>query len=204
LSQEHSILRAQVLRAHQQDVPANKRLGLICPGCGKIITGGWDPHEWLVRRSAVPVAHQYLIMIPVNVIPIHPECHDNSKELTRKCLVHLVPNGFAAIRLGLGYEGLWRFNGLSVPKGSLIPPEDLPVAIRLRLFNKGCEILGIQIDEWETHNSVDVRGCIMARWAGKTRGIAKPPRKWQGIPVARLYKAMATGYWMDYLEGLIG
>lgn len=204
MSSSHSVLRAQVLRAHLQYIPRLKELGLCCPGCNDLITDGWDSHEWLVKRSAVPKPKQHLIMMPVNVIPIHPECHNNSKELTRLCLTHLVPNVFTAIRIGMWYESLWRFNGLSVPKGNLIPPKDLSIAARLRMFNKGCKILRLEIDGWETRNAVDVRGCVMARWTGKTRGIAKPPKVWQGVPVARLYEAMATGYWMNYLEGVIG
>lgn len=166
--------------------------------------GGWDPHEWLVRRSAVPKNEQYLIFVPENVIPVHHHCHNNSKELTRKCLIHLVPRVFPASQIGRWYQGLWNLAGLSLPHGILIPPKDLPIATRLRMFNKGCAILGLQIDDWETYNSVDVRGCVMARWAGKTRGIPKLPKIWEGIPVARLYEAISTGYWIDYLEGVVG
>lgn len=198
-------LRAQVLRAHQQYIPAIKKSGLICPGCGQYIMGGWDPHEWLVRRSAVSVPKQYLIFVPENVIPVHHECHNNSKELTRKCLAHLVPVIFSAIKIGQWYERLWRFNGLSVPKGKLIPPKDLPLSMRLRMFNEGCETLGVQPDGWETEDGIDVRGAAIARWAGKTRrSTPKVPYTWQGISSARLYEAMATGYWMDYLKGVIG
>lgn len=148
------------------------------------------------------MAKQHLIMTPVNIIPVHPGCHSNSKALTRKCLPHLVPTIFSAARIGMWYESLWRFNGLSVPKGNLIPPQDLPLSIRLRMFNEGRKAIGlVELEEWLTPDGVDIRGIVVSRWAGKTRGIPKLPK---GLPAAPLYEAIATGYWLDYLEGIIG
>ena len=198
------VLRGQVLRAHSQYLPAVKKLGLVCPGCGKYIMGDWDPHEWLVKRSAVPKDRQHLIFVPENVIPVHHHCHNNSKELTRKCLAALVPNVFPAAQIGKWYKSLWDRNGLSVPRGALIPPKDLPVSMRLRMFSRGLKILQINTAGWQTHDGNDIRGIIGARWAGKTRNIPKPPKEWQGILVARLYEAMDIGYWIDYLEGVVG
>lgn len=199
-------IRAKVLRAHLQYNHRDGSQGLICPGCRRLIKDGWDPHEWLVKRSAVPVAKQHLIMTPVNIIPVHPGCHSNSKELTRKCLPHLVPAIFSASRIGMWYESLWRFNALSVPPGMLIPPKDLPVAMRLRMFMKGCEVMGIEIDDWQMADDdwTDIRGTITSRWAGKTRNAPKVPKRWHGMSTQLLYQAMFTGYWMDYLEGIIG
>lgn len=197
-------LRAQVLRAHQQYISATKKLGLICPGCGQCITGGWDPHEWLVKRSAIPTDLQHLIFVPENVVPVHHECHNNSKALTRKCLVHLVPTVFSAARIGMWYSDLWHVHGLSVPRGILYPPKTLPVSMRLRMFNKGCKILGLEIEDWEVSDGTDIRGAVVQRWAGKTRNVPKVPTKWNGVATSRLYTAMFTGYWMDYLEGVVG
>lgn len=197
-------LRYKVLQAHQQYIPAVKKLGLVCPGCGQYITAGWDPHEWLVKRSAVPVPLQHLILVPENVIPIHHKCHNNSKELTRKCLTHLARSRTIALaNIGRWYVSLWLDHGLSVPRGILYPPRDLPLSVRLRLFNQGCKLLGIEIKDWQA-DSIDIRGVIAARWIGKTRSIPKLPREWQGIPVTEFYKAMSVGYWYDYLSGVIG
>ena len=63
---------------------------IICPWCGGAIKRPNDcvMHEWLIRRSALPVKRQYLIMHEYNCILAHHQCHadhETRREFKLRC-----------------------------------------------------------------------------------------------------------------------
>jgi len=62
----------------------------ICPWCGLTIDRPEDcvMHEWLIRRAALPVKRQLLIMHPYNVVLCHVWCHaqhETTEKFKRQC-----------------------------------------------------------------------------------------------------------------------
>jgi hypothetical protein len=165
-------------------------------------------HEWMVKRSAVPKPRQGLIMVPENMIPLHNQsCHipyGQGKEMAKRCLRHLVPRIFSARKIGEWYVSLRQDHGLSLPAGWLVPPKALPMQMALRRFEHGAKILGIPHDEmdWVIPGNGDVRAMVVFKWQGY-KNKPKPPEKWKDYGLGGLLEAMDTGYWLDYLYGLI-
>jgi len=162
----------------------------------------------MVKRSAVPKDKQHLIMVPVNMIPLHnQDCHiphGQTKAMAQACLRHLVPRIFSARQVGEWYISLWQEHGLSVPTGWLVPPKALPMQMALRRFKLGAETLNIPHDEidWTIPGSSDARALVVFKWQGY-KNKPKPPEKWGDYSLGRLLEAIDTGYWLDYLYGLI-
>lgn len=154
-----------------------------------------------MKRSAVPVDKQYLIMVPTNCVPVHPndECHNQSKEMAHRCLSHIVPRIYRAHQVGAWYVALWQEHGLSVPKGMLLPQKDIPMSTAYRLFKHGAAVLGMT--DWEPHGGQDVAALAILKWRGKK---IKKPKSWGKYGLGSLLEAIDTGYWLDYLEGVLG
>ena len=147
-------------------------------------------------------------MVPVNMIPLHNQSchipHGQTREMAQRCLRHIVPRIFSARATGEWYVSLLRDHSLSLPTGWLVPPRDLPMQIALRQFALGAEALNISHDEidWVIPGNGDVRAMVVFKWQGyKNR--PKPPEKWKSYGLGGLLEAMDTGYWLDYLYGLI-
>jgi len=120
---DRNTLRVQVWRAHLRWVPG-QGLTVLCPWCQQPIRSDYALHEYLVKRSAVPVAKQHLIMVPENCIPWHNEpCHlryGQTKEGAWRSL-QAATRELTARAVGQWYVSLWKQHGLSVPRGTLPP-----------------------------------------------------------------------------------
>ena len=172
-----------------------------CPWCQEPIEEGFDLHEYLVKRSAVPLDKQDLIMVPENLVPVHHDCHmkaGQSVEMTRACL-------YAACRIcgasdvGRWYASLWQEHGLSVRKGLLVPVKRTSIGSALNYFGLGCDLWGFKIEPQA--DTDEVIGMAITRWRGHD---VDSPDKYQGIPFAALVRALVDGYWLSYLLGVAG
>jgi hypothetical protein len=89
------------------------------------LASSFDAHEYLVKRSAVPLDKQHLITVPENVVPVHHACHmrwGQTVVFAVRCLEHAISR-LGAERTGRWYVSLWETHGLSVPRGlvELVP-----------------------------------------------------------------------------------
>ena len=184
---------------------------VLCPWCQEAISEGFDLHELLVKRSAVPVEKQDLIMVPENQVPVHPGCHlfhGQKKDFKLRGLWHAART-IGAANIGSWYSKLWLDHGLSVPHGILVPPEKLPLHRAPRLFDLACKLINFYPPEWETPTGDDVRVLALAHWTGRWKPFARK-YQWQGaiagagIWVGKLDDMVVQGYWMDYLLGVVG
>jgi len=177
------------------------RLVVPCAWCGEPIDADLALHEWLVKRSAVPRDKQHLIMVPENIAPLHNrKCHiphGQTREMALRCL-YQAARSVGADRVGAWYVALWQEHGLSVPRGLLLPQKRVPVSLALQYYRKGAALLGITSDPgWDTDTAV---GAAIARWHGKS----VESHSSDSIPLERRVAAISTGYWVTYLEGVIG
>lgn len=130
--------------------------------------------------------------------------HGQGKEMALRCLHHLVPRIFSARKVGEWYTSLWQEHSLSIPRGWLIPPKMLTPVLLLRRFKLGAKVLNIPHDEinWDMPGRGDVRVLVGFKWQDK-KNRPKPPEKWGDYGLGSLLEALDTGYWLDYIEGLI-
>lgn len=200
--------RRRVWVAHRQWLSGERRFGVLCPWCNEEITGedGFHAHEYLVKRSAIRKDKQHLIMVPENVVPVHPWCHENgqSPEMTRRCLRYTA-HTLGADLVGEWYVKLWRDHDLPVSRGILIPPQRMRLYQGRRFVVLGWEALGqppregwsVPGDQWS-----DVRDCAFAQFAKKKLPFPlkrAPQENW-----ALLVRCASTGYWLDYLLSVAG
>lgn len=102
-----------------------------CPICNETLgQTAIDIHEYIVKRNAVPKDKQDLIFVPQNCVLIHRECHENSKEVDKKCL-DFVLEKISAAEIAQWY---WRLSDKiqGLPKGnvSLYQQENWELYIR--------------------------------------------------------------------------
>ena len=119
--------------------------------------------------------------------------------MTRRCLAHIVPRIYRADQVGEWYVSLWQEHGLSLPRGMLLPRSDVPMTLARRLFTHGAAVLGMA--DWEPHGGPDVAALAALKWRGKK---IKKPKSWGKYGLGSLLEAVDTGYWLDYLEGVLG
>jgi hypothetical protein len=202
MATDRTELKRIVLREHNTWDTTLRRAVVYCPWCGEEITDGFDLHEFLVKRSAVPRDKQDLIMVLENVAPVHHQCHmrhGQTKEMTLKCynaVAHILSPG----AIGEWYVSLWRDHELSLPRGILYPPATQPIATAMRLINIGLRFRGVDTPgSWMTEDGIDVRGPVIQRW--KT-GRGRTPNGLE-IRAETVASALNEGYWLDYLAPMI-
>jgi hypothetical protein len=125
-------LKLQVLRAYREWDPSIGRTVLRCAWCGEELSSGFDAHEYVVKRSAVPVDKQHLITVPENVVPVHHACHMRSGQtaaFTARCFEYAMSR-LGAEPIGRWYVSLWQTHLLSVPRGDLELLPDWPAYLR--------------------------------------------------------------------------
>ena len=195
-------LKRVVLREHSTWDTKLRRAVVRCPWCGEEIDGGFDLHEYMVKRSAVPKDRQDLIMVLENVAPVHHQCHmqhGQTKEMTLKCynaVAHILSPG----RIGEWYVSLWRDHGLSLPQGILYPPPAHSLASAMRMINMGLHFRDIGAPmSWMTEDGIDVRGPVIQRWR---TGKGRMPDGLE-IRAGTVSRALVEGYWHTYLYHLV-
>ena len=196
-------LKRVVLREHSTWDTKLRRAVVRCPWCGEEIKGGFDLHEYLVKRSAIPKDKQDLIMVLENVAPVHHRCHmrhGQTREMTARCY-DAVAHTVSPSRIGEWYVSLWRDHGLSLPRGVLYPPSAHSLASAVRMIDVGLRFRGIDRPGcWMTEGGIDVRGPVIQRW--KT-GKGRTP---DGIEIGAetVANALNEGYWLTYLDPIVG
>jgi len=204
---ERDELRRRIFHAHLRYTPGYG-LAVLCPWCGEPVEDDWVLHEYLVECSAVPVDRQHLVVVPENCTPWHSQsCHvpyGQTREAACKSLWSAA-RALTARAIGRWYVSLWQVHGLSIPRGLLPAVRSLSPGIALRFFNKGAGFFGIPHAEieWTYGLGGDVRALAILRWQGKRLPV-EPPERWGKYPFGSLVEAVETGYWLDYLEGVIG
>jgi hypothetical protein len=159
-----------------------------------------DLHEYLVKRSAVIPDKQTLIMVPENLAPLHPACHMSHGQalwMAMSCLHHM--GRVQGLRkIGEWYVALWQKHGLTVPRGILVPQKQVTVAQARNHFERGRRYhpdgIPDDVDELQV-------GYAAQTWRNKRPDI---PENGQQALRVRLEQAMDDGYWLDYLEGVLG
>jgi hypothetical protein len=157
-------------------------------------------------------------MVPENVAPVHHYCKQDTgeshiknvqtKEMTVRCL-HYVARSLGADRIGRWYVSLWQDHGLSVKKGWLLQPHEVPMHQARGMFDKGYALLGDgSITDWSS-DWIDVRDCAFAQF------VPAKKRKMHHKELAKSFAAKLStksnrvlvsyaqaGFWIDYLEGV--
>lgn len=183
----------------------------ICPVCDKPIENGWDLHEAIVARSAVPKDKQHLIMVRENCIPLHHTCHlerGNTELTTQKCIIALCRN-IGADKVGGWYTSLWQKHDLSVPRGLLVPKKDHSVNMVMHLMNVGSLVLGkgkLIVEEWNRRDDkgqYNLLSQAAVYWIGKRPRWRRKAKDISG-DLPELLKLIYTGYWVTYLLGIAG
>jgi hypothetical protein len=191
-------LRQQVYRACLQYVP-NQGLAVLCSWCGKPIENEMDLHEYLVKRSAVIPNKQPLIMVPENLAPLHPACHMSHGQASDMavCCLHHMGHVLGLRSIGEWYVALWQKHGLSVPRGILIAPRQVSTAQARNYYERGRKHradIPEEVDELQV-------GYAMQTWHHKRPSI--PENGHQALR-KKIESVIDDGYWLDYLEGVIG
>ena len=133
-------LRHKVWVAHSHWPSEHRRKVVLCPWCEKVIQGGFDAHEYLVKRSVVPRAKQDLIFVPENVIPLHHECHmahGQTRTMKVRCLRQAMRH-IGAERIARWYLSLWQEHGVPVPRGSVDLLPDWEAYLLSAVGARGC------------------------------------------------------------------
>jgi hypothetical protein len=210
---DRQTLKQKLLIAHRRWSPEHKRMIVPCPWCGEEITGLFDAHEYLIKRSSVNIKYHDLIMVPENVVPLHHQpchmAHGQTKEMALRCL-HYTARSLGAGRIGRWYVSLWQEHGLSVKKGWLLQPHEVPMYQAREMFDKGYALLGDgSITDWSS-DGVDVRDCAFAQFV-PARLRKAHHKELEGCACATfpissqlLVSYAQAGYWLEYLEGVIG
>ena len=200
---DRATLKQSVMRAHTRWDQARRRMVCPCPWCGRPIEEGFDLHEFLVKRSAVPREQQDLIMQVPNLAPVHHACHmqhGQTRDFAIKCL-RATALAITAMNVGQWYVALWREHGLSVPRGFLVPPRNCATGDAMRLIDSGLALRGIELPaDWSTEDGDDVRGLAIQRWRQGQGRVA------DGVEISGsvVSAALSDGYWLAYLDAVIG
>ncbi|NIV32835.1 MAG: hypothetical protein GWN58_26335 [Anaerolineae bacterium] len=195
---DRQLLRQQVWRACLQYVP-NQGPVVLCSWCGEPIEDEMDLHEYLVKRSSVSPDKQPLIMVPENLAPLHHSCHmahGQEREMAVRCLHH-IGHLRGLRRIGEWYVALWQEHELGVPRGILIPPGKESVPRARNYYERGRTrqaAIPERVDELQV-------GYAIRAWRGKR---VKLPEGTNAIMHERMVRAVDDGYWLDYLEGILG
>jgi len=158
-----------------------------------------DLHEYLVKRSAVPRLKQPLIMVPENLAPLHHSCHmaqGQTREMAARCL-QLMGCLLGPCNIGQWYVALWETHGLSVPRGILLAPKQETSARARNHYVRGRDYrvsIPEEVDE-------ALIGYAIRAWRGKR---VKLPEGSDRHLHERMIQAVDDGYWLDYLEGILG
>lgn len=176
-----------------------KGLVVLCAWCLEPIEDGLDVHEYLVKRSAVNRTDHPLIMVSENMAPLHHECHmahGQEHAMATRCL-HQMGHVVGLDRIGQWYVGLWEKHGLSVPRGILVPPRSVSTAQARNYYVRGREYQGLptgDIDEAQVGFGIQL-------WKNR-----RPDLPQNGHQTLRdqIVRAVNSGYWLDYLGGIIG
>jgi len=201
-------LKAHICHTHSLYQPKLCKRVPLCPWCHDQIIDQYDLHEFLVKRSAVNKRDQDLIMVPENVVVVHHRCHmafGQTKEMARRCLEQAC-KVLSPTRVGPWYVALWKKHNLSVPTGLLIPPKDCPLSLALTYIDKGLQFRGHSgPSSWKNEEGVDARSLTYKRWQGKSPG-GLMKGKIGGVTFSwdLLRLALDEGYWLNYLEGIVG
>lgn len=88
LGYQRKVLKVRLWR--ERAVPAGVIRLPICPWCAEAIKRVDDcvMHEWLIRRAALPVKLQHLIMHEYNCVLAHYQCHadhETTEEFKLRC-----------------------------------------------------------------------------------------------------------------------
>lgn len=174
---------------------------MICVVCGEPIDSDWAAHEYLVKKNAVAPEHQDLILVPENTVFLHNErCHlpqGQSRKTVEKCLWHAA-RALTATAIGEWYVSLWQEHNLSVPQGTLIPPEDMPLHTSSKLYGLGAKLVGHPV--WEGPVGYDVANVAFAAWTGRWRVYRGKVEKKN---LSAHIDVLEAGYWMSYLLSII-
>jgi hypothetical protein len=217
---DRQTLKHKLLIAHRRWSTEHKRMIVPCAWCGEE-ANEFDAHEYLVKRSGVNKQHRDLIMVPENVVPLHHRCHmahGQTKEMALRCL-HYTARSLGADKIGHWYVSLWQEHGLSVKKGWLLQPHEVPMYQAREMFDKGYRLLGPcrvrqghgdgSITDWSI-DGVDVRDCAFAQFVPARLRKARH-RKLAGcagatFPISNelLVSYAQAGFWLTYLEHTIG
>jgi hypothetical protein len=155
------------------------RLPTSTPLASRKEEDGFDLHDYLVKRSAVPKDKQDLVMVPENVVPVHHHCHmeaGQGKEMTKRCL-YTAAMALGANDVGHWYVELWEEHGLSVRKGLLVPPKYVALSTAIRYFKAGCALKDIQLEQQPENDKVI--GMAIQRWRGH---LVANPKRYQDVP----------------------
>lgn len=181
-----------------------------CAICSIDVSGGFDLHEALVKRSAVPVPKQVLIMVEENCVPICEQCRDiaHTKAGALVCATTLVEI-VGGERVGSWYISLWEEHGLHIPKGLLTPKKLTTIPKAMELMVLGASLEGIELDLNEKGWLIPPRNRnflaqIAQRWTRRRIRGVKPPAEWNGFTGDRVIEWLNNGYWLEYLEGVVG
>jgi hypothetical protein len=194
-----------------------KNTDVNCVWCGKVVRFGADLHEAFVKRSAVHVEQQDLIMVRENCFLVHHDCHmdyGQTTEMKRKALRMVALDRVNELYdVGKWYVSLWKKHELPVPHGLLVPRRMIPMHVGLRMMEYGAVMDNVH---WPTDSSSwlidggksgswDYRALVMNKWAGRSRkGFRKPPEAWGAYDLDRVVRYLVEGYWLVYLSGVLG
>lgn len=210
-------LKRQTFRQHARYWKDTDEVEVRCPWCQRPIklSGLWDLHEALVKRSDVPKKHQHLIFHKGNVLPVCRGCHQahgQSRTMILRCLSALCYIVSAQV-VGKWYKSLWDEHGLTLFKGAFRSPQSYLVVSAIKLIGDGSRLTGQNIPYklpggWMinpgTQHARDFRALCIWEWQGKARKkVQRPPKEHNGIQRDALVEAIKEGYWLHYLSSAI-
>ena len=191
-------LRFMVALAHARRGADGER-GIRCAYCLGIIHE-WDKprgaladghmHEALVGRGHLAKSKHHLIMKDTNCVPLHPGCHEHTKDVKLRALAALMRN-IGPSRVASWYIDLWQEHGMPVAPGLLRPPKLVPAH---RVYAKYLK-LGERLND-EGAFLPDVGTRIARKWRGE-KGVSIDRKLWE---TGR--RVVDNGYYLDYLCGV--
>ena len=202
-------LRMYVYQLHSVYQPIWRKKAPLCPWCERPIDREFDLHEYLVKRSAVPKAKQELIMSVHNTIPVHHECHmrhGQTREMAHRCL-DTACCALAPRSIGQWYMHLWAHEGLSIPRGRLIPVKECTFDMAKAYIAH--EMAASQMRpprDWYTESGDDARYIVFHYWWNGTldKTVFQGKIGDEEYPWPIIVGSLIQGYWRSYLHGVIG
>lgn len=196
-------IRALARRSHR--IYSRAGFGNFCPSCLKELGSEFHVHEAFVKRGAVHIKKQPLIMVPENCIPVCPKCHGEigqTEKMKAYCLA-FASKTIGLTRVGQWYINLWQEHGLAIPKGYLVSEKKVPLNTSLIYMKDGLDLLGIPYhswgEEWMFENR-DLRYIVINSLRGKGE---KLPETLNGVRTTSLFTAFDNGYWLHYISGVL-
>ena len=170
-----------------------------CPWCNRKLTGGNHLHEWLIKRNAVPVQRQSLIMTPENCILVCGDCHDQfgqTKKFKMRCLAQAV-RYLGATRIGTWYYDLSHSELRSLPQGDIFTRgATTSTTTIIRSLGLLVDTLSIAMPEhWQGHAAI---GQAILAWRGKTHDNISLG----DLNLSQLVKLIEEARWLSYLQGV--